>query len=458
MRNRMNDMKKIKYTYLILALAAGLASCSTEAPFSEERLDGEGRLLTSAIAVELKAEENLVRAASTEPDVNDFTVEFLNTGNLDAPVASYRYGEMPEVVILPVGDYVARAYFGGEYGAEGATAAFSAPYYKGESVQFSIEENKITDNIGTVECSLANVKVTILFDENLVKVMSEDSKVTVKVGEKGSLSFTKNTDESGYFHYDEGSNTIAAEFSGIVDGDKTEESKSYPNVQPGNHYRITFKLHSIDPNEPGEINPGAEGEEIKIDATVQLEDRTGEGTNVGDPSDEDIYMEDDRYPSEGDPEPGPDDPGNNPGEGPTITAEAPINLDQINEIVTNPDAVAGGADPEYVKCVLKVHSDSGITGFLVEIKSNTLTPDELSQVDLSDKLDLVNPGALKDKISGLGLPVGDEVKGKNDLDFDISGFMGLLCLLGEGNHEFILKVTDSKGTVQATLKLHNIQM
>lgn len=453
-RNRMNDMKRIKYTYLTLAIAAAFASCSSEQPFTEERLDGEGRLLTSAIAVELKSEEKLVRATAA-PDVNDFTVEFLNTGNLDTPVVSYRYGEMPEVVTLPVGDYIARAYFGGEYGADGSTAAFSAPYYKGESVQFSIEENKITDNIGTVVCSLANVKVTILFDENLVKVMSEDSKVTVNVGEKGSLSFTKNTDESGYFHYDEGSNTISAIFSGIVDGDETTESKSHSNVQPGNHYRITFKLHSVDPNEPGEITPGAPGNEIKIDATVQLEDLTGEGINVGDPSDDDIYMEDDRYPSEGDPEPGPDDPGNNPdnpdnpGEGPTVTAEAPINLDEWNDVV------------EDIKCVLNVHSDTGVSGFSVEIDSPKLTNDVLTGVGLSSKFDLITCLTAEGKdveegLIGLNLPVKTQVKDQNDIKFDITDFMPLLGIYGAAEHKFILTVSDAGGKTVIVLKLRTI--
>lgn len=442
----MNDMKKIKYTYLILALAAGLASCSKEAPFSEEKLDGEGRLLTSAIDVELKTEENLVRAAYTEPDVNDFTVEFLSTGDLDTPVKSFRYGEMPEVVTLPVGDYVARAYFGGQYGAEGSTAAFSAPYYEGKSVQFSIEENKITDNIGTVECSLANVKVTILFDENLVKVMGDDSKVTVKVGEKGSLSFTKNTDESGYFHYDEGSNTIAAEFSGIVDGDETKESKSYNNVQPGNHYRITFKLHSIDPNEPGEINPGAEGEEIKIDATVQLEDLTGEGINVGEPSDEDIYMEDDRYPNEDDPEPGPDDPGSddpvNPGAGPEITAQGATL--GVNNYVK-----------DMTECILKVKSETGIKSFTVVIDSNTLTPEELEGVGLTSNLDLVSPGDFTQQLQNLGFLTGGKTTllNETDLTLDISQFLDLLQMLGGGTHKFILKIGDDNGVTEKTLTL-----
>ena len=178
-RNRITDMKRIIYIYSIIALALGMASCSTEAPFSAESRKGEGRVLASALSVELKTDEKLVRSSGV-PDVSDFTVDFIKADNLeDSPVKHFRYGDMPEVVTLPVGEYVARAYYGGDYGSEGGKAAFSAPYYLGESGRFTISENKITDNIGTVECRLSNVKVTILFDENLVKVMSPDSKVSV---------------------------------------------------------------------------------------------------------------------------------------------------------------------------------------------------------------------------------------------------------------------------------------
>ena len=451
----MIDMKRSEYIFTILALAAGFSSCSSELPFSEDKPEGKGRLLSSAIAVELKTDERLVRATNT-PDVNDFTVEFLNTSDQTVPVESYRYGEMPEVVTLPVGDYVARAYYGGTYGAAGSTAAFSAPYYNGTSAQFSIEENKITDNIGTVECALSNVKVTILFDESLANVMSPDSKVTVKVGGSGELVFTKDTDESGYFHYDAGSTTISTVFSGVVDGDDTTESKSYSNVQPGNHYRITFKLHSVDPNEPGEINPGDPGDEIKIDATVQLEDLTGgDGINLGDPSDNDIYMDDDRYPDEGGEEPGPDDPGNDPenpdvpGSGPTVTAEEPINLDDWN------------IAEEGLKCVLNVHSDTGLTGFTVEIDSDTLTEDVLTDVSLAAKFDLISGLTetgedIEEGLRGLHLPVKDEVKDQNDVIFDVSDFMGLLGIYGAADHKFILTVKDASGTTVIELKLRTI--
>ncbi|MDE6096754.1 MAG: DUF4493 domain-containing protein [Muribaculaceae bacterium] len=448
-------MKRSEYIFTILALAAGFSSCSSELPFSEDKPEGKGRLLSSAIAVELKTDERLVRATNA-PDVNDFTVEFLNASDQTVPVESYRYGEMPEVVTLPVGDYVARAYYGGTYGAAGSTAAFSAPYYNGTSAQFSIEENRITDNIGTVECALSNVKVTILFDESLANVMSPDSKVTVKVGGSGELVFTKDTDESGYFHYDAGSTTISTVFSGVVDGDDTTESKSYSNVQPGNHYRITFKLHSVDPNEPGEINPGDPGDEIKIDATVQLEDLTGgDGINLGDPSDNDIYMDDDRYPDEGGEEPGPDDPGNDPenpdvpGSGPTVTAEEPINLDDWN------------IAEEGLKCVLNVHSDTGLTGFTVEIDSPTLTEDILTDVSLAAKFDLISGLTetgedIEEGLRGLHLPVKDEVKDQNDVIFDVSDFMGLLGIYGAADHKFILTVKDASGTTVIELKLRTI--
>lgn len=442
----MIDMKRSEYIFTILALAAGFSSCSSELPFSEDKPEGKGRLLSSAIAVELKTDERLVRATNA-PDVNDFTVEFLNTSDQTVPVESYRYGEMPEVVTLPVGDYVARAYYGGTYGAAGSTAAFSAPYYNGTSAQFSIEENKITDNIGTVECALSNVKVTILFDESLANVMSPDSKVTVKVGGSGELVFTKDTDESGYFHYDAGSTTISTVFSGVVDGDDTTESKSYSNVQPGNHYRITFKLHSVDPNEPGEINPGDPGDEIKIDATVQLEDLTGgDGINLGDPSDNDIYMDDDRYPDEGGEEPGPDDPGNDPenpdvpGSGPTVTPFRPegaegtlVDLDKVNN--------AAG-----LVCALKVEStaEGGFQRFEVDIESEQLSPEELEGIGLAQHLDLAVTDEMSDALQGLGFPTN--VKGESSVEFDITGFMPMLMILGTGEHTFVLTIADADGT------------
>ena len=118
-RNRITDMKRIIYIYSIIALALGMASCSTEAPLQCGIPKREGRVLASALSVELKTDEKLVRSSGV-PDVSDFTVDFIKADNLeDSPVKHFRYGDMPEVVTLPVGEYVARAYYGGDYGSEG---------------------------------------------------------------------------------------------------------------------------------------------------------------------------------------------------------------------------------------------------------------------------------------------------------------------------------------------------
>lgn len=437
-------MKKITNIFLAIVFLAGLAACSTEAPFSKETDKGEGRLLTSALSVELKTDERLVRATNV-PDVNDFTVDFLNAEDLTKEVPSYKYGEMPEVVTLPVGDYIVKAYYGGEY-PDGKNAGFDCPYYLGQSERFSIEKDKIRDNIGTIECRLSNVKVSILFDENLKEVMGKDAKVTVNVGESGSLDFYPETEESGFFAYDDGSTTLSAVFDGEIDGDYTNESKSYPDVKPGNHYRITFKLHVVDPNEPGDINPGEPGNEIKVDANIQLEDLTGNGgSDVGTPGDDDIYMPDDRYPSEGgdEPDPGPDEP--TPDEpGPTVNAESPIDLDKVNEV---------GASSHVVLNFESV-SDSGFTTFEVDIISDDLTDDELKVVGLAAHLDLIEPGELLGALQGLGIlsESQETVRGEKKVKFDISQFMTPLSLF-KGEHHFVIKVADSTGERIVTLKL-----
>lgn len=108
-----------------------------------------------------------------------------------------------------------------------------------------------------------------------------------------------------------------------------------------------------------------------------------------------------------------------------------------------------------VEIVIDVTSESGFTGFTVDIISdNVLTPPELAGVGLSDHLDLINPGEYESNLAGLGFPTGDEVKGEKHISFDISSFMGMLSMLNkEGNCDFRLSVTDASGTTVKTIQL-----
>lgn len=423
-------MKKSVNILLSAIVALGFASCSKEDPFTAEDVI-TGSFAKSALSVSLQNEDGVpdvygrpTRAGA--PDVNNFTVSFYKDGEGE-PTKSYLFAEMPEVVTLPIGDYTVKATYG-----QDLAAAWENPHYSGQSA-FSIEEDEITDNVDPIVCRLDNVRVSVNFDDSLLANMTPDSKVTVYMGDgvNGRLDFTANdTEKSGYFAFMPESTTLAAEFNGMVEGYPTSETKAYNDVEPGRHYRITFKLHQAGEEDPGDVNTS-----INVDATVEVVDM-----NMSINPDDDV-IDDDMRPVEEDPadpnQPGDDNPGNNP---PAITGKAPINLDIVN-------VYQDGMD-----CELYIHSDAGIDQFIVEINSPNLTAEELSGVGLAQRLDLVNPDdSYVDGLEGLGFPV--RVGGQKDVTFTITSFLPLLGVFGPNQHDFVLTVTDANGTTQKTLTL-----
>lgn len=425
-------------------MAAAVGSCSKDNPFDGDYDGSTGKLLKSSLTMSLENEngprslrDRNIRMAP--PKGEDFAVDFIKVG-ADEPTLTYeKYSEMPEIVVLPVGEYTAVAHYGNN-----PDAAWESPYYKGESTVFSIVKDDITDNVEPITCSLSNVRVSIKFDDALLAVMDDDCSVNVKVGEKGSLDFTKyDTDRSGYFAYVDDSQTLVAVFTGVVDGATAKETKSYTDVKPGNHYKITFRLHDAGEEDPGQIG-GKDGDEIIIvDATVETENM-----NQEDLDDSEQTIPDTMRPTEtpeqpedpGTEEPGDDDSNKKP----SIVAQAPYNIDVMNDL----------QDGVPVVVDVTSYAQGGITGFEVVIDSTTLDPETLEGVDLTDHLDLVTPGQYEKQLEGLGLPVN--VGGKQNVQFSITTmFIDLLKLLGEGTHKFVLTVTDANGTTVKTLQVHN---
>ncbi|MDE6632595.1 MAG: DUF4493 domain-containing protein [Muribaculaceae bacterium] len=430
-------MKLYKGLTYSLAAIALLTGCANESPFVDVKTAGQtGSLMTSCLAPKLANTEGVDATTRADvPSTDDFKVVITRNGGSASTYSStpgsveYKYSEMPEVLTLPVGDYKVFAHHG-----ENKPAAWDEPYYYGEST-FGIDANKITDDVDPIVAKLANIRVTIVFHPSLISAMSADSKVEVKVGNQGVLTFTPTESRSAYFKYVNKSSTLAATFTGIVDGADVVETKTEDNVAPGNHYRITFRMHGIEDDIPGTVQGS-----VAVDTTVEKIDmnHTVDG-------EKEEYFEDDMRPNQGGGnEPTPDEP-----TAPQITSAKPteaglipVNLDAVNEVTEN------------TYCVLNVVStaENGIEAFDVIIESEKLNADELSNVGLSDKLDLVNPGSLEEPLTNLGLPVN--VGGKKSVSFNITGFMPLLGVLGEGTHNFILTVKDANGETTATLKLH----
>ena len=96
-------------------------------------------------------------------------------------------------------------------------------------------------------------------------------------------------------------------------------------------------------------------------------------------------------------------------------------------------------------CDLNVKAPLAIADFKVKIISETLNADQLTSVGLSDEFSLVNDSHFFESLGGLGFPVGDAVYGKTELSLSISNFLSILAMLGPGEHDFEMSVTDMEG-------------
>lgn len=435
-------MKKL-INISLLAILALAPACSKDNMFEPDGKAGaKGTLSTSSLMIEFRNKEKVIKnlPAKTRAegvDYNNFVIDIVKDGET-APTYHELFGALPEVVTLPVGDYKIYASYG-----ENQAAAFEAPYYKGEA-SFTIVENEITDNIGQITCDLANVKVSVAFDENLRYHMANDAKITVKVGDSGELTFTKEDDmnyegaRAGYFAFVEDSHSLVATFDGEIDGDETTESKTYNDVEPGNYYKITFSLHNVGGSEMG----SATGD-VKVDASVEIENVNFDG----DPDSaelEEKYLEDDRFPAEGGEDPiVPDDPIDPSGSvGPTIVAKAPVNLEATNNV------------SEISECIINVTSKTGFTKFEVNVKDSPEMEDALIQMVGSLPLDLLHPRADQEEMfEGMFGQLYHE--GDKSAVFNITEFLPLLSALKEDVlHQFVLTVADAEGENTVILKLY----
>lgn len=440
-------MKLNIYSFLCATSAVMvLAGCEKESGFLFN--DGEGQLNCRSLTVDYINSGRQVRAGGI--DTGDFTVNFVNADNV--VVKNYLYSEMPEVVALPVGEYTINAQYG-----DNPVSEWEAPYYFGESKSsFSIKAGEITDDVDPVECSLSNIKISVNIDDMGLGILGEDAKVVVRAGNKGELTFDKSKQGvAGYFRYVANSNSITATFSGTVDGVYIEGvTKAYDNANAGNAYTINFTVSKPDNAEPGDIQVGdGDNTGIDIDATIAIQDEN----KVIDPNEpDDNILIDDMRPTQ-DPDNNGDNQGGNQGSGNDNQGGNQSGDDNKGPKVQGLSdglVLNGSVDIDSIsEFAFDVVSNTGITAFNIHIESNSLSPEELAGVGLAADIDLINPGALGEPLSGLGFPVGDQVENQKSCHFDITMFLNLLAALGPDEHKFHLTVTDAEGTTECYIGL-----
>lgn len=401
--------------------------------------DVTGQLSLASMKMEVDLKVDTVYPQSRAGvDVSNFLLTIKNTQG--EQVEQYTYSEMPEIISLPVGTYTVVAS-----SAEAATNGFDVPFYTGSTEQFTIKENELTE-VSALTCRLANVMISVEYDEELRKLMGEDVVTTVTIKEKTqdmikeySLDIPSSETRKAYLIAPASAGSMDITLKGTIDGESVTEVKRVENVQAGQYNIIKYVLNSVDDgtnsNVGGNLNIA-----INIDSSMTSSDETV-GVNPG----EEPGIDD--FPTDGGEEPG---DGDGDGEG-GITSDisitgkdlggSPFDIDQTQTITGATTLIVG------------IEAPAGIQNLKVTISSDN---EDFGSIGASfGTFDLANPGDKESMIAELGLPYGTAVKDKTELDFDISTFTSLLIPF-DGTHTFNIVVTDNQGKTESKSLVINV--
>ena len=437
-------MKFVKFTVAALFTALLAVGCADEKITFEDKgvetLSDKGYLSISNLVVDCRVDdkdpnmgvEPSTYATRNSVDVNNFDCSIINDEG--EVVSSFKLGERPaEALELKTGDYIFKVQSG-----EIPSAAWNSPVY-GATKVFKIVRDETT-TISEVVCSLMQIKVSITYAPDLLERLGEGTTTTAIIGEN-SLAFSLTETRDGYFSAPQVSNTITLNIKGTYAADKVtfksvEMNKEVKDVKVGQHSKIHFYIEHAN--------------EGNIKVSVTLRDWVTDEVipcNVADLVTEEEWTEG----------------GNEGGDDPGTTVGAP-DIIWAGYDMSKRYAITGDLTVD-----LEIVAEKGIKELLCEIKSEVLTPDQLSGVGLCNILNLCYPKQSYDSstpsvyvdveqpLRDLDFAVAEEVLNKKKVNLSITKFLGILQgVSGTSlkNHDFILSVTDNDGvTTVKTLML-----
>lgn len=400
--------------------------------------DVTGQLSLASMKMEVDLKVDTVYPQSRAGvDVSNFLLTIKNSQG--EQVEQYTYSEMPEIISLPVGTYTVVAS-----SAEAATNGFDVPFYTGSTEQFTIKENELTE-VSALTCRLANVMISVEYDEELRKLMGEDVVTTVKIGDN-SLDIPSSETRKAYLIAPASAGSMDITLKGTIDGESVTEVKRVENVQAGQYNIIKYVLSPVDDGNNsvgGNLNIA-----INIDSSMTSSDETV-GVNPG----EEPGIDD--FPTDGGEEPG-DGDGDSDGDGEggitsdiSITGKdlggSPFDIDQTQTITGATILIVG------------IEAPAGIQNLKVAISSDNEEfngiGEGLGEFDLAHS-DSMNEDA-QAMLPILGLPIDDAVLNQTNLDFNISKFTSMLAGF-KGTHTFKITVTDNQGKTESKSLVINV--
>lgn len=396
-------MKKILLT--IMAVSAVLTGCKKENISSKE---GTGRLSISMDA-DSGMNENIVGPAIKSADqtisLDEFKVRIAGKDGIYS--GEWKYSEMPSVLELRSGEYTVTAS-----SPEENIVAWEHPVY-GASKDFSI----VAGSVSTLElvCRMVNMKVSVNCSEKFLAELS-DFDITVS-NEYGDLVWNReevSEGKSGFFPV--GKLNVYVKGYRAVNGETATMAVVISDVAASDHHILNLDARTT----------GEAGFSLSVDPTLNDKEQ-----DIDVPGFEEV------------PVPG-GDPEEPAGE---LSLSWPANPSFDRTPITDPMDVN-----------LKVTAESGIRTFVVTVDSDALEPviSEMTS-DGSPRMDLINDEKLIATLGGL-LPAGDDIKGKESVDFPLSTLVPMILPLWAepgSEHIFTLEVSDSEGqTLEQSLTFY----
>lgn len=423
----------------LMAVLFTFSACHSE-KMETGTTDVTGQLSLASMKMEVDLKVDTVYPQSRAGvDVSNFLLTIKNSQG--EQVEQYTYSEMPEIISLPVGTYTVVAS-----SAEAATNGFDVPFYTGSTEQFTIKENELTE-VFALTCRLANVMISVEYDEELRKLMGEDVVTNVKIGDN-SLDIPSSETRKAYLIAPASAGSMDITLKGTIDGESVTEVKRVDNVQAGQYNIIKYVLNSVDDgtnsNVGGNLNIA-----INIDSSMTSSDETV-GVNPG----EEPGIDD--FPTDGGEEPG-DGDGDSDGDGEGgITSDINITGKKLGDSsfdIDQTQTITGATT-----LIVGIEAPAGIQNLKVKITSagnddfNGIG-EGLGEFDLAHS-DSMNENA-QAMIPVLGLPIDDAVLNQPNLDFNISKFTSMLAGF-EGTHTFKITVTDNQGKTESKSLVINV--
>lgn len=423
----------------LMAVLFTFSACHSE-KMETGTTDVTGQLSLASMKMEVDLKVDTVYPQSRAGvDVSNFLLTIKNSQG--EQVEQYTYSEMPEIISLPVGTYTVVAS-----SAEAATNGFDVPFYTGSTEQFTIKENELTE-VSALTCRLANVMISVEYDEELRKLMGEDVVTTVKIGDN-SLDIPSSETRKAYLIAPASAGSMDITLKGTIDGESVTEVKRVENVQAGQYNIIKYVLSPVDDGNNsmgGNLNIA-----INIDSSMTSSDETV-GVNPG----EEPGIDD--FPTDGGEEPGDGDGDGGDESGSDQNMPTIVGTDFNGKPFDISKDVLTVTKGQSVSLSVTLLAPNKMAHVYVTIDSETLTEDVLVGVNLAKNFDLAEPGDLEAGLKGLGFPTGTDVIGKEKIPFDITQFTSLLGIYGAANHNFIIRVVEQQGLeVTETLKIKSV--